>query len=579
MAVMTKKILYGKSNFEAIIEGNGYYVDKTHFIEKLESIGADYLLFLRPRRFGKSLFISTLEHYYDINRAGQFDELFGKLYIGKNPTPLKNSFPILKFNFSGVISQGTVEEIEHSFNLGILSDIRLFYARYEQFTGGEDTFKDEFVSVEKASDALRLFINLMFKKQIKYYLLIDEYDNFANNILADHGKDRYHKITHGTGFLRNFFTVIKSGTDSRTVEKMFATGVSPLVMSDVTSGFNMGENISTNPNFVEMAGFTQSEVETAVDYYVAEKKIKKEDQSAMLQILKKVANNYRFSANSDTEVYNSNAVLYYIYQYMQINALPKDVIDTNMRTDYQKLRFLVIESHKLNGNFNLLSEVIQTNQISSELVKNFPVTELIERDKFVSFLYYLGFLTIKERDLDQYIFTVPNEMCQEIIWEYVRKALKDAYSLELVDLNKVYAKMTKQGEWEPLFNYIFAEFYKISSNRDFIYREQGIKGFLLAYLNMSKAYTVHSETEMNKGYADIYIQPNVLIYPEMCPTHFIVELKYLTKAELKESSVEAHFSQAKSQLEQYGKDQKVPAEAVKIIALSTNEELLLLKAF
>jgi len=576
---VTRKILYGKSNFEALIQDNGYYVDKTRFIEKLESLGADYLLFLRPRRFGKSLFLSTLEHYYDLNRADQFEELFGKLYIGKNPTPLRNSFPILKFNFSAVVSNGTVEEIEHSFNLGILSDIRLFYVKYQRITGGEAAFHNEFFSVSKASDALRLFISLMSEKQIKYYLLIDEYDNFANNILADRGQDRYHKITHGTGFLRNFFTVIKSGTDSRTVEKMFATGVSPLLMSDVTSGFNVGENISLNPNFVEMAGFTQSEVESIVDYFVTEQKVKQKDKSALLQILKKVANNYRFSADSDVEVYNSNAVLYYIYQYMQINNLPKDVIDTNMLTDYQKLRFLVIESHKLNGNFNLLSEVIETNHVSSELVRNFPVTELIERDKFVSFLYYLGFLTIGKRDVDHFVFTVPNDMCREILWEYVRKALNDAYSLELTELNKIYAGMTKHGEWEPLFNYIFEEFYKIASNRDFIYREQGIKGFLLAYLNLSKAYTVHSETEMNKGYADIYIQPNVLIYPEMCPTHFIVELKYLTRAELKEASVEKHFNQAKSQLEQYGKDQKVPAGTVKIIALSTNEELLLLKAY
>ncbi|MEW6709686.1 MAG: AAA family ATPase, partial [Candidatus Riflebacteria bacterium] len=477
---MTKKILYGTSNFEAIISDNGYYVDKTVFIEKLESLGAKYVLFLRPRRFGKSLFISTLEHYYDINRAGQFDELFGKLYIGKNPTPLKNSFPILKFNFSGVISQGTVEEIEHSFNLGILSDIRLFYARYEQFTGGETAFKDEFVSIEKASDALRLFINLMLKKQIKYYLLIDEYDNFANNILADHGKDRYHRITHGTGFLRNFFTIIKTGTDTRTVEKMFATGVSPLVMSDVTSGFNVGENISQDAMFNEMAGFTEDEVKTMVDYYISEKVIPEQDRNRVLITMKSVYDGYSFSSEADRSVYNSNSVLYLINQYTKSHKMPIDVIDTNMRTDYQKLRFLVIESQKLNGNFNLLSEVLETNEVRSELVRNFPVVDLIEREKFVSFLYYLGFLTIKGLDVDQFVFSVPNDMCQEILWDYVRKSLQDAYSLELIELNKVYAKMTRHGEWEPLFTYIFTEFYKIASNRDFIYREQGIKGFLLA---------------------------------------------------------------------------------------------------
>ncbi len=562
-----------------MIELNGYYVDKTHFIEKLENVGADYLLFLRPRRFGKSLFISTLEYYYDINRADQFDELFGKLYIGKTPTPLKNSFPILKFNFSGVISHGTVEEIESSFDARVWSCLNSFFERYQTRLGVDDIMESQITPLKKASDMLARFIDYMADNEIKYYLLIDEYDNFANNILADQGKDRYQKITHGTGFLRNFFTIIKTGTDTRTVEKMFATGVSPLVMSDVTSGFNIGENISQNPNFVEMAGFTQDEVETAVDYYISENKIKAADRTAFLKILADFSNNYRFSAHSDTRIYNSNAVLYYINQYMQINELPTEVIDTNMRTDYQKLRFLVLESQKLNGNFNLLSEVLETNQITSELVRNFPVTDLIEREKFVSFLYYLGFLTIKEKSVDQLVFTVPNAMCQEILWEYIRKSLKDAYSLELRQLEKVYGEMTRHGQWEPLFRYIFEEFYKAVSNRDFIYREEGVKGFLLAYLNLSKAYQIHSECEMNKGYADIYIEPNILIYPDMCPTHFLVELKYLTKTDVKEKTIENHFNEAKAQLEKYSQDKKVPADAIKIVALTTNEELLLLQTF
>lgn len=562
-----------------MIECNGYYVDKTHFIEKLESIGADYLLFLRPRRFGKSLFISTLEYYYDINRVDQFDELFGKLYIGKTPTPLKNSFPILKFNFSGVISHGTVEEIESSFDARVWSCLNSFFERYQTRLGVDDIMESQITPLKKASDMLARFIDYMADNEIKYYLLIDEYDNFANNILADQGKDRYQKITHGTGFLRNFFTIIKTGTDTRTVEKMFATGVSPLVMSDVTSGFNIGENISQNPNFVEMAGFTQDEVETAVDYYISENKIKAADRAAFLKILADFSNNYSFSAHSDTRIYNSNAVLYYINQYMQINELPTEVIDTNMRTDYQKLRFLVLESQKLNGNFNLLSEVLETNQITSELVRNFPVTDLIEREKFVSFLYYLGFLTIKERDVNKLVFTVPNDMCREILWEYVRKALKDAYSLDLRGLEKVYGLMTRHGDWEPLFRYIFTEFYKAVSNRDFIYREEGVKGFLLAYLNLSTAHRIHSECEMNKGYADIYIEPNILIYPDMCPTHFLVELKYLTKADVKEKTIESHFNEAKAQLDKYGKDKKVPADAIKIVALTTNEELLLLQIF
>ena len=170
-------------------------------------------------------------------------------------------------------------------------------------------------------------------------------------------------------------------------------------------------------------------------------------------------------------------------------------------------------------------------------------------------------------------------MCKEILWEYIRKALHDAYSLNLRHLETLYSEMAEKGEWEPLFRYIFAEFYRAVSNRDFIYREEGVKGFLLAYLNLSTAYRIHSECEMNKGYADIYIEPNVMIFSDMCPEHFIVELKYLNKAQVKEKALNKHFAEAKTQLLKYAKDRKAPANATKIIAITTNEKLLTLESF
>jgi hypothetical protein len=573
----TKKILYGVSNFEKIRELNGYYVDKSKFIETIENLGASYLLFLRPRRFGKSLFISMLEHYYDINKKDQFEELFGDLYIGKNPTPLRNSFPILKLNFSGVITNGTIEEIEHSFDAKVWSSLNSFFDKYKETLSIEDIMESQITPLKNGSDMLTRLIDYMSDRQIKYYLLIDEYDNFANNILAAQGESNYANLTHGDGFLRNFFTVIKTGTDTRAVERMFATGVSPLVMSDVTSGFNIGENISMDSIFAGMAGFTQEEVDAVVDYFVGEGVVPVSDRERVLETMEKNYNNYCFSEDTDGRIYNSNSVMYLIHQYTKSGKMPTSVIDTNMRTDYQKMRFLVLQSRKLNGNFNILNEILLKNETKAHLKKDFPISELIEDSAFVSFLYYLGFITIKQTAIDKFVFEIPNDMCKEILWEYVRKALKDVYALDLKKLSGIFSEMTEKGEWRGLLEYIFSEFYQAASNRDFIYREEGVKGFLLAYLNISKAYRIHSEPEMNKGYADIFVEPNLLIFPEMDKTHLLIELKYLKKEEATESMIKKCFEQAKIQLEKYAKDKKAPIDSVKVVAITTNEELLVLE--
>ncbi len=251
-----KKIPYGISNYEIIRNENYYFVDKTKFIPKLENLGSRYIFFLRPRRFGKSLFLSILENYYDILKKDKFDILFKDTYIGKNPTPLKNSYPVLKFNFSGIPVGGKLEEIEKSFNLYIKTSIESFFIRYKKvYPELLDIEKSVFQS-DKAGDILNVFIQKLGNIGISYYLLIDEYDNFANNILIGYGKGTYREITHGIGFMRNFFAVIKNGTENRSIDKLFVTGVSPLLLSDVTSGMNIGDNISLFPDFEDMAGFT-----------------------------------------------------------------------------------------------------------------------------------------------------------------------------------------------------------------------------------------------------------------------------------------------------------------------------------
>ncbi len=576
-----KKILYAVNDFPTLIRDEGYYVDKTWYIELLEDLGARFLMFLRPRRFGKSLFISMLEAYYDINTADEFEELFGGLYIGENPTKLRNSFPILKLDFSRIRGNASLEDIEYAFNLNIMSSIETFYVAYPEQTGGIATFEKDIKDLKKADVMLDRFLYKMAQIKLGFYLLVDEYDNFANNMLAAYGKKTYYSLTHGTGFLRSFFTIIKAGTSSNTIARMFVTGVSPLVMSDVTSGFNIDENISQVNKFNEMVGFSRKETENAVDYYITHKAIPEADRSRVLQIMTDYYDGYLFAANAKSSVYNSTSVLYLINRYIMTEEFPMEIIDKHMKTDYKKLQFLVVESKKLNGNFELLNEVLEKNEIRSKLVRNFAVEDLVKQDNFINFMYYLGFLTLSGKEMMRYVFSVPNKMCRVILWEYIKRTLENVYEQDFGQLRAHTEIMAYKAGWEEFLRYVFDEFYKNTSIRDSIYREEGVKGFLLAYLGIGGVYTVRSEAELNKGYADIYLIPDLVAYPDMLPDHYLIELKYVKQSDIKSSNrekvVAKLFEEANAQLEQYAGDKAVPENTKKIVVITTSDELLLLQ--
>ena len=573
-----KKIPYGIANFEAIKENDNYYfVDKTRYIELIESLGTKYHFFLRPRRFGKSLFISILEHYYDINRKNQFEQLFGNTYIGKNPTPLRNSYPVLKLNFSGLPTYGDINSIQNSFNLKIRGNIHTFYVFNSSLTGGETQFEKDYKNLFEATDIFNEFVRLMYERGIKYILLIDEYDNFANNILTDHGKDNYQIITHGSGFLKGFFAVIKNATETRTVERMFVTGVSPLVLSDVTSGMNIGDNISPIPEFNSMIGFTQREVETMLDYYIENKVVKKEDREEILDIFRINYNNYCFSKKTNEKVYNSDMILYFFNKYIQQGEIPSNLLDENVRIDYSKMQFLILESKKLNGNFDILSEIVEKGECETDLIHSFALKELIEESKFKSLLYYLGLLSIKEFVYGtKFVLSIPNEVIRIMHFDYIRNSLKDSYDLKInIDfLKNEFDNLAFKGEWEKLLKYIIDKFYEASSIRDFIYREQGIKSFMLAYLNVTPLYFVESEKEMNKGYADIFLRKNYFTTPKT-KYEYIIELKYVKSDEDKsEKAIELYKKEALEQIDRYAKSHNITCELKKIVIICSATELL-----
>ena len=583
----TKKIPYGIASYEKIKENNAFYfVDKTKYIETIEDLGSQFHFFLRPRRFGKSLFLSILEHYYDLNKKDQFEELFGDTYIGKNPTPLKNSFPILKLNFSGLATDKGIEQTEQSFNLAIYEGIEDFLSKYDYLSEKLKNVSSSILQIDNATDMLRHCMHHLNILNIKYILLIDEYDNFANNVLIHHGKERYKEITHKSGFLRSFFAAIKNATETRTIERMFVTGVSPLVLSDVTSGMNIGDNISNQSLFNAMVGFTQLEVEIMLDYYISEKVVKEEERDEILAIMKKNYNNYCFSSNTDERVYNSDMVLYFFNKYSQEKRIPNNLIDENVRIDYGKLKFLILESKKLNGNFSILSELAEHQEIATNLVHSFALDDIVEKDKFRSFLYYLGLVTIKKNIFaSRYVLNIPNEVIKTMHFDYIRRSFKDSFDLNIdVDfLSSEFPKTAFDGKWEVLFRHILDKFYAAVSLRDFVFREHSIKMFMLAYLNVTPLYFIESEKEMNKGYADIFLKKNYFT-TDLTNYEYIVELKYIKSDEIKNKSgkvtkivLQRYRKEAIEQLEKYAKNQEITCKLKKIIIICSSQKLLLLE--
>ena len=573
-----KKIPYGISSFDKIKSENYYFVDKTRYIQLIEEKGSPYLFFLRPRRFGKSLFISILEHYYDINGADQFDRLFGDTYIGQNPTPLRNSYPVLRFNFSMVKTQGTIEQLKYGFCLNVWVALDAFISKYKTRYGLDEDISREIKSQIDPGDMLLVFQSEMKRKHVFFYMIIDEYDNFANNILIEHSEEIYHQITHAGGFLRNFFTLIKGLTDNREIDRLFISGVSPLVMADVTSGFNIGDNISLWPDFAAMAGFNREELKGLVDYYLPNQ------YEPLFPLLTEWYDNYCFDNKLKTRnIFNSISILYFLKEYLQVNEIPVELIDENLRTDYGKLRYLIIQGEKLNGNFNILKEIVETNQTVSILVRSFAQNELMDEEKFVSLLFYLGLITIKDVSrTNDYTFTIPNKLIRRLLWEYVQKAMVDAFTLKISNnfLKQAFEKMAKTGEWKPAFQYIVDKFYEAVSVRDFTFHEEGLKTFLLAWLNLTNVYDVVSEKEKNKGYADICLEPDRR-FIELVKYDYIIELKYVKSEDVEtpakeEAALKQSVKEATSQLLQYDANNKF--QTIKIIIVASAKKLLLMNA-
>ena len=564
-----KKIPYGIANYDRFWEDGLYYIDKTPYIRNIEEKG--YFLFLiRPRRFGKSLFISMMEDYYDINMEGRFDELFGDTAIGQDPTPGKNSYHILKFDFSAVDSD--LSRVEDAFFNHVLDSVLVFLGKYGKALDIDvENAKAQFPHLKSPAILLNTFLRHCKEKTKKIYVIIDEYDNFANTILSTAGEGAYQDLTHGDGLLRSFFNVLKSGAggSGAPISRMFMTGVSPITLDDVTSGFNIALNISLDSDLNEIMGFNREEVKALIEYYRQTGKIK-HSTTELLDIMGKWYNGYRFSLDAEGVLFNSVQVLYFLKNYFTGSRIPRDLIDRNVRIDYQKLRHLIIIDQKgaarTNGNFSKLTRIIENGTVHSPIEKGFPVEELTAPGNFLSLLFYFGLLSITGIDEENNaILKIPNETIKRLYYDYILETHRETgiFRLNMETYAALMKEMAFHGRWRPLLEYIAQEMGAAMALRDLMVREKSVQAFLNVYLGLSNLYIIHAEKELNKGFADLVLEPFLAQYPAI-KYAYLIEIKYIkpgksnrnAETDVPPEIVSKLREEAEQQLKQYSIDEK-----------------------
>ena len=533
MEQQVKLVPYGVADFATVIEQNLYYVDKTMFIPELEKQPRN-LFFIRPRRFGKSIFLSMLYSYYDCTQSHKFQSLFGNLWIGQHPTSLQGKYQVLFLDFSQIT--GNIDKLETKFNSYLSINLDAFVRQYSEYYQAE---MEEILAQEDFEEKMELIFKAAKAHQYHLYLIIDEYDNFTNVILNERGENVYHAITHADGFYRDVFKKFKGN-----FERIFMMGVSPVTLDDVTSGFNIGWNISIKPEFDEMLGFSTTDVVEMFTYYKEHGSIPVDsDIDAIVNDMKPWYDNYCFAEEAlkkKTRMFNCDMVLYYLRNYMDNGCSPRQMIDPNTRTDYGKMKKL-LQFDKLDGERKgIIRKIAEEEQIVTQLYESFSAYQIPKAEIFPSLLFYYGMLTIKGTRGSKLILGIPNNNVRKQYYGYLEEEYQAKAYVDVNQLTDYYYDMAYDGKWEEGLRFMADAYAKVSSVRDGIEAERNLQGFFMAYLNLNDYYITAPELELNHGYCDFFLLPDLTHYASQ--HSYILELKVLSKKDFS-AIVEAEFTE------------------------------------
>ena len=536
------KIPYGISHFPTMIEDNYFYQDRTMFIRKLEEEASPFVFYLRPRRFGKSLFVSTLHHYYGLEHKDQSGQLFGALAIGQNPTPSANRYLVLSFEFSRIMTN-TAQNTYDGFLSNVQQGVNLFLKEYEAFFSNLDAKK--IVEQNAPNKVLSHLFEAHRLHEVPYpiYILIDEYDHFANELIS-FNFDYFKEAVSQNGFVRKFYETIKTATGMGIVQKLFVTGVSPITLDSMTSGFNISSNVSLDVLFHQMLGFEENEVANILENIGVEKT----DLPTVLTDLRAWYDGYLFNVKADKHLYNPDMVLYFAQFYKFHKSYPTNLLDPNIASDYGKIRNIFRIQKRETDNIDVLRTLSETGRVSAQLTDMFNFEKVFSQDDLVSLLFYMGFLTIEKADFAGTVFKFPNFVIERLYSEYFVSFLQSQAHLPIDNskMNASIRSMARTGNPQPFFDQI-SEILKNLSNRDaFHFNEISLKAILVSCLHQQQFYYVHSEYETSKGYVDVFLEAIRGYDPDY---QIAIELKYIKKNDT--TSVPQLLEKAKNQLTDY----------------------------
>ena len=544
-----KRIPYGISDFKQVRAENKYLVDKTMYFEKMERAG-NFLFLVRPRRFGKSLFLNMLEAYYDINGKDSFETLFKGMYVEKHPTEYRNKYQVLHLDFSLVGSD--IENLRPNFSNYLTSCCETFVRKYASYY--PEGVPEEILRGKTGMDILNRLNLAAHAAGCRLYLIIDEYDNFTNNVLNVKGQQAYHDLTHGTGFYRDVFKLFKPMFD-----RIIMLGVAPITLDDLTSGYNIALNMTIDQRFNQMLGFSEEDVRQMIRYYKEVGAIKPElTEDSIIADIKPWYDNYCFAKDSfgrEPSMFNSDMVCYYMSTLIDTGSKPEEMVDPNTKTDYKKLRNLIEIGNMTEERRQTIYDIVHTGYTFSTINSYFPAESITDEDNFVSLLFYYGMLTIRGTLGAMLKLGIPNNNVRKQYYTYLMQAFQQIHPTAVTQLNIPFYQAAVEGKWQPMMDYILKAYHDTTAVRQLIEGERNLQGFMNAYLTLTNYYLVAPEMEFSHGYCDFFLLPNYTVYP-MVAHSYILELKYL-KTEASDAEAARQWTEAVAQIKTYAADKKL----------------------
>ena len=550
------KIPYGVSDFKRLRNEGYYFVDKSGYIRTLELCGP-FLFFVRPRRFGKSLFLSMLRCYYDLAEKNNFDALFGDLDIGKEPTGNRNRYQILGLDFSKV-NRGWGDTLEERFENYIGGCLDDFIRRYAPSYGEELCAE---ILASKPADKFTKVALAARRLGHRLYLMLDEYDNFTNAMLRAEGNDSYRAITHGQGFYREWFKAFKGDFD-----RIFMTGVSPVTMDDLTSGFNIASNISQSELCNSMVGFSEEEVLRLYTDFKGVGRFTSGEPADFVRDIKPWYDGYCFAEDrrGEESVFNSDMTLYFLNSLVQTGKPPKDWVDRNIATDYAKLQTIAdiqrrIDPERAEEIMPPTERLAADGEISFPLAESFPADRIQAPDNFLSLFYYYGIVTMKERREGADWFRIPNACVRRQVFDYLRLHYGHARSPDWQEWSRLARAFAYRGEWKPFLERLAADFADTTPVRGGIQGEHRIQGYMQAEFGHLDFYLMEPEMELSRGFCDFCLFPERYRSADV-PHSYLVELKH-SGADASEAELAEKYREGLVQLAKYRADKSLPTLA------------------